>query len=220
MSIRKKAFVSEEYYHIYNRGNSKQKIFHDKEDHYRFISLLYACNSENNFRIYALNKIESPYDFKRDLELVSIGAYCLMPNHFHILITQTEKGDISKFMQKLSTAYVMYYNKKYKRTGSLFEGKFKSEHANNDRYLKYLFSYIHLNPIKLIDKNWKENGVSNKKEALDFLSQYQYSSYVDCLGKERIQNKILNQKVFPNYFPTKKEFSKEIFEWLSFNDED
>ena len=220
MSIRKKPFVPNEYYHIYNRGNSKQKIFHDQEDYFRFIGLLYACNSVNNFRIYGLNERESPYDFERCVLLVDIGAYCLMPNHFHILITQTEKGNISKFMQKVTTAYVMYYNKKYERTGSLFEGKFKSEHANNDRYLKYLFSYIHLNPIKLIDKNWKENGVSNKKEALDFLSQYQYSSYVDCLGKERIQNKILNQKVFPNYFPTKKEFSKEIFEWVSFDKND
>ena len=216
MSIRKKAFVSEEYYHIYNRGNSKQKIVHDKEDHYRFISLLYACNSENNFRIYALNKIESPYDFKRDLELVSIGAYCLMPNHFHILITQTEKGDISKFMQKLSTAYVMYYNKKYKRTGGLFEGKFKAEHVDEDRYLKYLFSYIHLNSIKLIDKDWKEKGIHNKRRAIDFLNKYQYSSFLDFLGISRIQNKILNTVTFPNYFPTKEIFLKEVFEWFNF----
>ena len=59
-----------------------------------------------------------------------------MPNHFHILITQMEEKGVSKFMQKLSTAYSMYYNKKYKRTGGLFEGKFKSEHLNKDRYLK------------------------------------------------------------------------------------
>ena len=220
MSIRKKAFVSEEYYHIYNRGNSKQKIFHDQEDYFRFISLLYACNSENNFRIYALNKEESPYDFERGILLVDIGAYCLMPNHFHILITQTEEGDISKFMQKLTTAYVMYYNKKYERTGSLFEGKFKSEHLDSDNYLKYIFSYIHLNPLKMIDKDWKEKGIRNKKEALDYLAQYKYSSYIDYMGNERIQNKILNRKSFPNYFPIQKEFSREIFEWISFNEND
>ena len=218
MSIRKVVFVPGEYYHIYNRGNSKQVIFHDKQDYNRFLALLYAVNSKQNiiFRLV----FNDMYKFDRGERFVSIGGYCLMPNHFHLLLTETEDGSISKFMQKLTTAYSMYYNEKYARTGSLFEGKFKSEHANNDRYLKYLFSYIHLNPIKLIDKNWKENGVSNKKEALDFLSQYQYSSYVDCLGKERIQNKILNQKVFPNYFPTKKEFSKEIFEWVSFDKND
>ena len=220
MSVRKKAFVPEEYYHVYNRGNSKQRIFHDSQDYNHFVSLLYACNSVNNFRTYGLNKEESPYDFERGGLLVNIGAYCLMPNHFHILITQTEKGDISKFMQKVSTAYVMYYNKKYKRTGSLFEGKFKAEHLYRDPYLKYIFSYIHLNPVKLIDKHWKEKGIKNKKAALEYLSNYKYSSYLDYLGKERIQNRILNIKSFPKYFPTEKEFSKEIFEWITFKEND
>ncbi len=135
MSIRKVNLVSGEYYHIYNRGNSKQKIFLDNEDYFRFMSLLYACNSKNNFRIFMLMKDESPYDFERGKEIVSIGAYCLMPNHFHILLTQTEDENISKFMQKLTTAYAMYYNRKYKHTGGLFEGKFKSKHAKDDRDL-------------------------------------------------------------------------------------
>lgn len=219
MSIRKKAFVSGEYYHIYNRGNSKQKIFHDKEDYFRFIDLLYACNSLNNFRIFGLNKNESPYDFDRGVLLANIGAYCLMSNHFHILITQTEEGNISKFIQKFSTAYVMYYNKKYNRTGGLFEGKFKSEYVDNDNYLKYLFSYIHLNPIKIIDKEWKENGIRNIKESLDYLGSYKYSSYTDFIGEKRIQNKTLDIMSFPNYFPTKEEFSQEILEWINFKND-
>lgn len=218
MSIRKVNLVSGEYYHIYNRGNSKQKIFHDNEDYFHFMGLLYACNSINNFRADTIVKGKSFYDFEREKQIVSIGTYCLMPNHFHILITQKEEGDISKFMQKVLTAYVMYYNKKYQRTGGLFEGKFKSEHAKNDRYLKYLFSYIHLNPIKLTQKDWKEIGIQNKKEALEYLQNYKYSSYLDYLGIKRIQNKILNIESFPKYFPNKKSFLGEIFEWLSYND--
>jgi putative transposase len=217
MSIRKNAFASGEFYHIYNRGNSKQKIFHDHKDYEHFMALLYACNAENNFRIQVLSKEKSPYDFDREVPLVAIGAYCLMPNHFHITITQTEKDGISRFMQKLSTAYVMYYNKKYNRTGSLFEGKFKAEYLDRDPYLKYIFSYIHLNPIKLIDKNWKEKGIRNKKLAMDYLSKYQYSSYLDYFGKARVQNKILNRDPFPNYFPTQKNFAEEIFYWIRFN---
>ena len=124
MSIRKTNFVPGEYYHIYNRGNSKQKIFHDKEDYERFIKLIFLSNGSNNFKIHFI-KNDVVYDFERGKQLVDIGAYCLMPNHFHILITQTEEGSISKFMQKLTTGYSMYYNKKYERTGSLFEGKFK-----------------------------------------------------------------------------------------------
>jgi len=217
MSIRKVNLVSGEYYHIYNRGNSKQKIFHDSEDYFRFLSLMYACNSVNNFRIFTLTKGESPYDFERGKQLISIGAYCLMPNHFHILITQMEDKGISKFMQKLSTAYSMYYNKKYQRTGGLFEGKFKSEHASSDRYFKYLFSYTHLNPIKLIQKDWKDVGIKNKKGALEYLHNYKYSSYLDYLGINRIQNKILKVESFPKYFPSNKSFQKEILEWMNYD---
>ncbi len=212
MSIRKVNFVEEEYYHIYNRGNSKQKIFNDNEDYFHFVKLLYISNRIENFVIRDLSK--NVFNVQRTKILVGIGAYCLMPNHFHLILTQTEDGGISKFMQKLSTAYSMYYNKKYKRTGSLFEGKFKSIHVSDDIYMKYLFSYIHLNPIKLIQKNWKEKGIKNKQHAIKYLNNYSHSSYSDYLGIKRVENKILNKEKFPNYFPSKNNFQKEIFEWL------
>jgi len=218
MSIRKINFVKGEYYHVYNRGNSKQRIFLDKNDYYHFMSLLYACNSINNLKTDNLIRKNglSIYDFDQKTNLVSIGAYCLMSNHFHILITEKEEGGISKFMQKISTAYSMYFNKRYDRTGGLFEGKFKSQHIDNDRYLKYFYSYIHLNPIKLIQKDWKENGVSNKKDAIEYLNKYLYSSYLDYLGEKRIQHKILSIESFPKYFFDKSDFTKEIFEWLNY----
>jgi putative transposase len=217
MSIRKVNLVQGEYYHIYNRGNSKQKIFHDREDYLRFISLLYVSNTNESFNLYDLSRDVNfnVYEVERSSLLVNIGAFCLMPNHFHILITQIEDNGISKFMQKLSTAYSMYYNQKYERTGGLFEGKFKSQHADTDRHLKYLFSYIHLNPIKLVQKDWKEKGIKNKKEAIEYLSKYPYSSYVDFIGEKRIHNKILNVESFPKYFPSTKSFLGEIFEWLT-----
>ncbi len=218
MSIRKTKLVSGEYYHVYNRGNSKQQIFLDIEDYFRFISLLYACNQKENLKVDSLKKGQTLYDIERGKSLVAIGAYCLMPNHFHLLLTQSQENGISYFMQKFSTAYSKYFNKKYKRTGGLFEGKFKSEHLYSDRYLKYIFSYIHLNPIKLIQKDWKEKGIKNIDNALEYLSHYSYSSYVDYIGQSRIQNIILDLKSFPRYFPNKKSFTKEIFEWLSFSE--
>ncbi|MEK7539117.1 MAG: transposase [Patescibacteria group bacterium] len=217
MSIRKINLVQGEYYHIYNRGNSKQKIFHNKEDYLRFISLLYISNTSESFSLYDLTRNSNfdIYEVGRNNLLVNIGAFCLMSNHFHILITEMTEGGISKFMQKLGTAYSMYYNKKYERSGGLFEGKFKAQHLGTDRYLKYLFSYIHLNPIKLIQKDWKEKGIRNMKEVLDYLSKYPYSSYLDFIGEKRIQNKILNVESFPKYFPNKIFFIKEILEWLT-----
>ncbi len=138
-----------------------------------------------------------------------------MPNHFHILLTEAVEGGVSKFMQKLGTAYSMYYNKKYQRSGGLFEGKFKSQHANTDEHLKYLFSYIHLNPIKLIQKDRKEKGIKNIKDSIEYLNKYSYSSYLDFIGTKRIQNKILNIEPFPRYFPNSTFFNQEILEWLS-----
>jgi putative transposase len=218
MSIRKINLVQGEYFHIYNRGNDKKVIFKDKEDYERFVGLMYACNQKENFKSDNLGKDQGLFNVEKITKLVDIGVYCLMPNHFHILIIQIEDKGVAKFMQKITTAYVMYFNKKYKRTGSLFEGKFKAEHAGNDRYLKYLYSYIHLNPIKLINRKWREEGIKNKKEVLEYLNQYKYSSYLDYLGENRVQNKVLNINSFPDYFSTRNNFKKEIFEWLSFKD--
>ena len=176
---------------------------------------MYACNQVKNFKSDNLQKDQGLFNTKIYEPLVSIGAYCLMPNHFHIMITQKEDDGISKFTKKFLTAYVMYFNKKYKRTGSLFEGKFKAEHIDNDRYLKYLYSYIHLNPVKLIQKDWKEKGVLNKDKVMEFLKKYSFSSYLDYLGDDRVQNRILNVENFPKYFPTKEFFKKEILDWIT-----
>ena len=142
-----------------------------------------------------------------------------MPNHFHILIRQNTDLSLTKIISKICTSYSKYFNKKYDRVGALFQDQFKSEHVAKNEYLLWLSAYIHLNPIKLIDKDWKEKGIRNRKKALDYLAYYQYSSYLDYIGKDRIQNKILNRKAFPNYFPTQKEFSEEIFEWINFKND-
>lgn len=219
MSIRKVSFAPGEFYHIYNRGNDKRKIFHDEQDYNYFIKLLYLSNSKNRFKIMHLEKGQgfNAFDLDIDDPIVSVGAYVLMPNHFHILITEKIDGGTSKFMQKLSTGYAMYYNKKYKRTGGLFGGKFKSQHLNTDRYLKYVFSYIHLNIVKLIDSLWKEKGMQDINKAMKFLNEYQYSSYLDYTQNfSRPVSKIINKKDFPDYFPTAKTFEKEILIWLNY----
>ena len=217
MSIRKTSFAPGEFYHIYNRGNDKREIFHDQWDYAHFLKILNLFNRKENLCL----RYESGNFFIPNLktELVSIGAYCLMPNHFHLLISEKEEGGISRFMQKISTGYVMYYNQKYNRTGSLFEGKFKSKHIGDDRYFKYLFSYVHLNPIKLIEPKWKTEGIKDNKKALEFLETYRYSSYRKYTKGED-ENNILDISVFPEYFPTKESFEKDIFDWLNYDKED
>jgi putative transposase len=155
------------------------------------------------------------------IPLVAIGAYCLMPNHFHILIREIAKDGISQFMRKLSTAYAMYFNKKYDRSGTLFQGRFKSSRVTNDNYLKYLFAYIHLNPVKLINPDWKKTGIQDIEQARDYLGNYHYSSYFDFIGKERHEKVILNRdsEIFPQYFDDFKEFGEFIDAWFSYSNE-
>lgn len=225
MATRKISFVSSEYYHIYNRGNSKQQIFFDEEDYSRFCKLLYLCNSKNgvNFKTDIIEKDIYAWDFEIEEKIVSIGAWVLMPNHFHIYITIPPKSDfgkngITEFMRKIGTAYSKYCNAKYKRTGGLFEGTFKSVHIENDIQAKYLFSYIHLNPLKLIQSDWKDIGIKDKNLALDYLIKYKWSSYLDFKRIQRSENKILNLEDFPPYFQNIADFDTEILSLIETKD--
>ena len=230
MSNRKVPLADGEYYHIYNRGNSKQKIFLSKEDYLYFVKLLYCCNTYKgfNFREDIIKQGIEAFDFDREETIVSMGAWVLMPNHFHVYLTTSPKSDlwreieksrISEFMRKVSTAYAKYFNAKYSRTGGLFEGKFKSVHLETDNQAKYLFSYIHLNPIKLIDSKWKQDGIKDVKKSLEFLQKYKWSSYLDHINNDRNESKILDIENFLDYFSSLKDFNKEILGWLKYKDE-
>ncbi len=216
---RKFSFSVGEFYHIYNRGNDKRDIFLNEEDRKRFIKLLFFCNSIKPVNIREVPKGQSFGEANKGETLTDIGVYCLMPNHFHILAKERVKNGISVFMKKLSTGYSMYFNKKNERTGKLFEGAFKAVHVDSDEYLKYLFAYIHLNPIKLIDSEWKEKGISDEEGAKDNLNNYKYSSYLDYIGQNREESMLLDKSAFPEYFADFKEFNNFISEWLNFQDE-
>ena len=212
---RKLPFVEGQFYHLYNRGVDKRTIFTSVMDYKRFMMLLYLANSNENVRIANIvqyHSYEEILTMDRGTPLVAIGAFCLMPNHFHLLLTPLVEGGISKFMLKLQTGYSMYFNTKYNRTGTLFQGPFKSEHADEDTYLKYLFSYIHLNPAKLRDKNWKENIKTNNKGLKNYIETYPYSSMGEVIDGKYI---ITNLSVFPDYLSNKKEIEAHIADWLT-----
>lgn len=213
-------FAKDEYYHIYNRGNDKQKIFLDSKDYERFLTLLYLSNSYNAFKLRRNEgrSLLEHMSLDRGETLVDICAYCIMPNHFHILIKEKIDGGIPIFMRKLATGYSMYFNKRYERTGKLFENTYKAEHADTDNYLKYLFSYIHLNPVKLVDPAWRKNGIKDFKDSYNFLNSYEYSSYLDYLQIERKIGSIINKNALPKYFDSKEAIEKEIFDWLTYSD--
>jgi putative transposase len=210
MATRKISFVTGEYYHLYTRGIEKRIIFLDAQDYDYFIFLMHVCNTKKSIRMKALGE-----KFERGETIVDIGTYCLMPNHVHILAYEKIEKGISTYMLKLLTAYSMYFNLKYKRTGRLYESTFKSSHAGDDRYLKYLYAYIHLNPAKLIDKNWKENPTKSSSVLWKFVSEYKYSSLQEYLKTEvGLKRKIINASAFPAYFETCLDHKKDLFSWL------
>ncbi len=216
MTQRKIPLATGEYFHIYNRGNSKQAIFKDDNDYQRFKTLLYISNGTNSFLTRSFEK-SNPWLFERGEQLVDVGIYCLMPNHFHILLLSRIENGISTFIRKLSTSYSMYFNNKYERQGGLFESRFKAQHADTDEYLKYLYAYIHLNPVKLIDSTWKEEGIKDATKSYDFVASFAHSSLPDYLGDTRPENAILNQAQFPKYFSTHNDIKSELLEWLNYD---
>ncbi|KKT15092.1 MAG: Transposase [Parcubacteria group bacterium GW2011_GWD1_44_9] len=216
--LRKDPFITGEYYHIYNRGIDKRIIFKSKKDYERFIMLLYLANSDDSFRLdNILNKQYKTFSevlvLDKDEPLVSIGAWCLMTNHFHLLIRQEVDGGVTKFMRKLGVGYSMFFNIKYQRKGALFGGLFKSKLIGvDDNYMRQLFGYIHINPLEIEFPEWKDkiNKSSVNINMKKFLESYQYSSYLDYIGEDRIEKNIINPKNFPDYFQNSQSFQDFI----------
>jgi len=178
------------------------------------MKLLYLCNGEKAVNLRELPKGEA-FVTERGKTLVDLCAFCLMSNHFHLVLREKQENGASQFMQKLATAYVMYFNEKYERTGALFEGPFKARHIDNDRYLKYMVAYLHLNPIDILDSGWKEKGIKDSRAAKTFLDKYPYSSYLEYTGGKRPESAIVNKSGLPKYFSSQREFDDFITDWLT-----
>ena len=216
MGVRPVDLIEGEFYHVFNRGTDKRPIFQDRADYSRFVRLLYISNTTKHINVRNILRSHSglfEYDLKE--RLVAIGVYCLMPNHFHILLTPLVDDGVSRFMKKLCTGYSMYFNKRYERTGTLFEGPFKASWADNDNYLKYLYAYIHLNPMKLYTPRPEDRG--SEESATDFLRSYQHSSLLDYLAMQRSESVILTPERFPEYFSTAADHWAELRDWLTYD---
>lgn len=218
--MERKHIISEgEYYHLYNRGVEKRNIFLTQEDCNRFKRLLYVANGTESFVFRDIEKKDLK-EIDRGEPLVAIAAWVFMPNHFHILVKEITEGGTAMFMRKLCTGYSSYFNKRHDRVGPLFQGRYKSQHVSEDTHLKYLFAYIHLNPLKLIEPAWKELGNINVMNAKKYISAYEHSSYLSYVDASREENILLTKTEFPEYFLEKKDFDDFHTDFISFSDLD
>jgi len=167
-----KDYRADSYYHAFNRGVEKRKIFLDKQDFKTFLNYLKIYLSPRDDDALRLNiqKAENWAEKDKILGLLSLNnfseeidllAYCLMPNHFHLLLKQKPNMAIKHFMQSLTTKYSMYFNRKYKRIGSLFQGIYKAVLVKSEEQLVYLSKYIHQNPKTDKIKKWKYSSLPN-----------------------------------------------------------
>ncbi len=186
-------FAPDEWYHCYSRGIDKRTVFENASDYKRFIELLYLTNSTAS--VHRSNLKGNVFDIERSDPLVGIGAFCLMPNHFHLLLKETTEGGISAFMQKLGTAYTMYFNIKRDRTGGLFTKPFRSRHIPDDKYLQRVIQYIHCNHAELYEPGWKSGKVKNPAGLQNKLLKNPYSSF-GAFSKKDTYKKILSNSVF------------------------
>lgn len=202
------------FYHIYNRGVDKRHIFKDKEDFYRFIKCLYECNDISHIKNIRRKVLgQSKEMAKERVCLVDIICFCLMPNHFHLLLRQVVDNGISKFMQKLEASHAMYFNIKTKRKGTLFEGRFEAKHIETDEYLEHLSRYIHLNPAGLIEPKWKEEGIKDWNAVNNYLENYKWSSYINYIGGSNFPS-IINKEPMQWYFKTPGSYKKFVQSWV------
>ena len=225
--MRKIRFAEGSVYHLYNRGVDKREIFLDDNDRWRFLQGLFLFNDIETLQslLWELDRSNGRVNFKviKDYfsknglvqhPLVKIIADCLMPNHFHLLIEEISAGGISKFMHKLGTGYTNYFNKRYSRSGSLFQGTFKAALVDDESYLQYLLVYINvMNPGQLIEPNLKEEGVRNAQKVLDFAGSYFWST-----NKEYLQTRdsiIIDKGLLGEIFSTGVQYQKFITDILS-----
>ena len=177
-----------EYWHILNRGVDKREIVLDDKDRARFIHNLFVFNDA---RAVLHSNQATRFDDKdaraREL-LVHIHAFCLMGNHYHLLVNEVKDGGIALFMQKMNMGYTKYFNKKYARTGTLWQGKYKMIHIARDAHFLYIPFYIHLNPLDFVMPEWREGRVTNTTKALAHLESYRWSSHLDYLGKKNFSS--------------------------------
>lgn len=190
-------FESDEWYHCFNRGVDKRSVFQDENDAKRFLMLLYLANGTKPIALYNSRKphLQLAFETNRGKPIVAIGAYCLMPNHFHLLLREYAGKGISAFMQKVGTAYTMYFNKRNGRIGNLFLKPFRSRHIGTDRYFQRVLQYIHCNPAELYEPGWKSGKVRDIRTLKRKLAEYPYSSLPNFINRDKA-SPILSPDVF------------------------
>jgi len=171
-----------------NRGVEKRDIFMDERDRFRFVHGLLLFNTEKpaNNTTYLLENHNDFVNRYRDSErIVDLHGWSLMKNHYHLLISERIDGGLTTYIRKLNVGYANYFNEKYKRTGSLFQGRTKKVLIHSSAHFLHILHYIHLNPLDYLPgaRTWRVGYVKDAVGAKRYLNTYRWSSYADYRGE-------------------------------------
>jgi len=196
----KPKFVTGRIYHVYNRGVAKQIIFHDTQDYLHYLSTLnFYLEKHPKTKFSATSKIKRLNIFSNEPKnpLVEILAYCLMPNHFHLLLKQVSDEGITTFIRRSSNSYTRAYNTRYDRIGTIYQGRFSAVSVKNDEQLLHLSRYIHLNPYvaniceKPEDYIWSSYNTHYLKKISDRLC---HSNFImSIIGSKKKYQEFINE---------------------------
>lgn len=179
-----------DFFHVLNRGVDKRKVFLNEKDYLRFIHDLYEFNDTalvgtRGTDRFNQNVVVGPLHFetkgRKRNQLVKIHCFALMPNHYHLLLSPVVEDGVALFMKKLNGGYARYFNEKNKRTGALWQGKYKSIPIVTDAHFNFIPYYIHFNPLDLFAPEWRTQCPAQPEKALAFLENYRWSSHRDYL---------------------------------------
>src|SRR3989344_3794106 len=209
-------FITGEVYHIFNRGVEKRMIFMDDADRRRFWLCLAVCNTDKPIIEFSKKIAEGNLELPdRQEHLVHILSYCLMPNHYHLLVVQVVDDGIRRFMHKFGTAYTMYFNAVYERVGPLFQGVFKAVNVNQQEQLSYIPHYIHANVLDTDTRfsGWRNGKIADTKKAIEYLRSYQWSSYrYFAIAKEDL---VIDEEGVSEFFEDRSRVANDMHNWLS-----
>ena len=209
-------FATGEFFHIYNRGVDKRTIFHDSADHQRFITSVIEFNDRNHcHNASRVSRLRKNRPLSQKTPLVRVLAYCLMHNHYHFLLEQVSDGGVEGFFHRLGTGYTNYYNKRYERTGRLFENTFKAIHVDSDEYLVHLSRYIHLNPLDLFLKDWKRADKLSHEQAALYLHSYRWYSFHDYMTQSNVSGVNVGFEKILCSFSSSKDYEQFVLAWTN-----
>lgn len=152
-------YTSDSYYHVYNRGVEKRIIFQGASDYKIFLYYLFIYLAPPEIVKKTYPRLRIPLKNGNFHSRLTLHSFALMPNHFHLLLHQKDERNVTDFMKRITNAYTRYFNERYERVGSLFQGVYKAAHITSDEYLLYLSRYIHLNPLLICGNSGLENYI-------------------------------------------------------------